>query len=69
MYRAMGIIDATGQSPGECADIALSFGLDKDRRDDMEVRIAGAGEALFEQDQAVREFERFLVDVYEQTRH
>jgi hypothetical protein len=35
----------------------------------MEVRITGAGEALFEHDAAVREFERFLVDVFEQTRH
>ncbi|MBT3553871.1 MAG: tetratricopeptide repeat protein [Rhodospirillaceae bacterium] len=69
MYRAMGITDATGQSPGECAEIALSLGLDKDRREDMEVRITGAGEALFEHDAAVREFERFLVDVFEQTRH
>jgi protein O-GlcNAc transferase len=69
MYRAMGIGDATGRSPGECAQIALALGLDQDRRKELQARIMDAGERLFEQDLAVREFERFLVDVYERTRH
>jgi predicted O-linked N-acetylglucosamine transferase (SPINDLY family) len=69
MYRAMGIEDATGQSLGECAEIALSLGRDEDRRKDMEARITDAREVLFEQEPAAREFERFLIDVFERTRH
>ena len=68
MYRAMGIEDATGQSLGECAEIALSLGRDEDCRKDMEARITDAREVLFEQEPAAREFERFLIDVFEQTR-
>ena len=35
----------------------------------MDTRIGLAREGLFEQDLAVREFERFLVEVYQRTRH
>ncbi|MDP6645169.1 MAG: tetratricopeptide repeat protein [Rhodospirillales bacterium] len=69
MYRAMGIEDATGQNLEECVDIALALGMDLDRRQDIEARICESREGLFEQQLAVTEFERFLVDVYDRTRH
>jgi protein O-GlcNAc transferase len=61
-YRQMGVDDAPiAQHLGDYASLALALGRDPERRQALRIAsLEAAGQKLFEDIQAVREFEAFL---------
>ena len=61
-YRAMGVDDGVVASPEEYVNRAVRIACDREFRGRVEQRIAGAGAALFENLEAVRELETFFLE-------
>ena len=62
MYAKMGIADAIGETPEECAQIAVALATDADRRADLARRIATNCEVLYGETAAINAFEAFFKD-------
>ncbi|MEI7969924.1 MAG: hypothetical protein WCJ69_13140 [Betaproteobacteria bacterium] len=62
MYRRMGWMECVAQSADDYVRRAVSLGNDADLRQHARDEIAARAPVLFEEDQVVREFERFFID-------
>lgn len=60
MYRKMGLDDSIAESFEDYAAFALKLGTDEAFRAEIEARVAANVDALFEDTEAVREWERFF---------
>ena len=67
-YQLMGIDDCIAATTDEYIEIALSLGNDDDRRRSLESRITAASSRVFENDEAVSEYERIFQLLIEQSR-
>jgi predicted O-linked N-acetylglucosamine transferase (SPINDLY family) len=63
MYKKMQITDGIAGSPEEYVDIAVRLGTEADYRTAVRARILEANRVLYEDAEAVREFERFFEEV------
>jgi len=59
-YRMMEIEDAIGETPEQCAEIAVALATDTDRRNDLERRIVERRDVLFDDLKPVRALEDFF---------
>jgi predicted O-linked N-acetylglucosamine transferase (SPINDLY family) len=65
MYRIMDIEDAIAPDLDSYVKIAIGLGKDENFRDELSARIAAASDALFENAEAVREWEKFFCSAME----
>ena len=63
MYHKMGIEDCIAANRDEYIDIALKLGTDPAHRKNTSQRIRDASEALWEEWDVIREFERIFIEV------
>ena len=59
-YAKMGVDDLIAETPEDYANLAVRLGADRGARAEISGRIAGAGRALFEDVEAIREHERYF---------
>ncbi|MDP6388460.1 MAG: tetratricopeptide repeat protein [Alphaproteobacteria bacterium] len=59
-YREVGITDCIAESAEDYTDIAVRLGTDPAYRAEIEARIRGAAERLFERPEVTREYEEFF---------
>lgn len=60
LYRKMGVLDCVAQSFAEYVELAVGLGTDPARRNQLQRRLLGAADCLFEDAAAVDEIGRFL---------
>jgi predicted O-linked N-acetylglucosamine transferase (SPINDLY family) len=68
LYHQMGVPDCVAADPQDYVRIALRLGTDPARRDEVRGRILARKHMIYEDEEAVRELERFLLDAVEKSR-
>jgi predicted O-linked N-acetylglucosamine transferase (SPINDLY family) len=63
LYQQMGVMDCIADSPQHYVEIALRLGTDPIYREQIKAKIRAANHLLYEDREAVRELETFLVSV------
>lgn len=62
-YRRIGVMDCVADSPARYAEIAVALGSDRAARATVSAKILAAGEALYEDESALRALEDFFTGV------
>ncbi|MEW5944522.1 MAG: glycosyltransferase, partial [Pseudomonadota bacterium] len=62
-YRKMGVMDCVAGSPDQYAELAVRLGCDRSFREEIRAKILVSNSALYEDACALRELEKFFVDV------
>ena len=65
-YRKMGLLDCVAKDDREYVEMALRLGQDPEYRESMRARIAERSDVLFDDVDAVREIEQFLIKAIEE---
>lgn len=64
-YRKMEVLDCVANGADEYVDLAVRLGRDRDARSSLEAKLLEASEALFRDEEAVREHERLFAYMLE----